>query len=368
MEKHKKKIGFCITCMNRTHHLKETLIKNIEDNYFPDDVEFVLLDYNSSDDLEEWVRGYLTHYIDIGILAYYKICTPTTYMRSHSRNIAFRLSDAKIVCNLDADNFLGKGFAEFIINEFNKEKNIFYTSIVVDNIFGRVCVLKNDFVKIHGYNEAFTGYGYEDCDLFNRLRKIGLEQKEFYKTEFYRSVDHSDEERVSEEYYAKNIYKIYLSYINPYTTILLFFLKNGSFETGAIVDNLHLNRNIFDFPFDRTNYFVDSRFRIIQEGDWVKGTWHETKEGRIILNINNQTKNIYINENVIMDGEDLYYELVDKQIQTQLLIVISDAKNFKETIGYCNNDVITNPEINKNGYGRGIVYKNFDYNNEIILS
>ena len=368
MEKHKKKIGFCITCMNRAHHLKETLKKNMDDNNLPDDVEFVLLDYNSSDDLEEWVRENLAHYIDSGILVYYKIFTPTAYIRSHSRNIAFRLSDAKIVCNLDADNFLGEGFAEFIINKFDMENNIFYTSVMAENTFGRVCVLKNDFVKIRGYNEAFTGYGYEDGDLFNRLRKIGLEQKEFYKTEFYRSVEHSNEERVSEEYYAKNNYKIYLSYINPYTTILLFLLSNGTFETGTVVDNIHLNRNIFDSSNDRNNFYVDSRFRITQEGDWVTGTWHETEEYRIILNINNIPKFFHKSDNVLIDDEDVYYEVVDKQIQTLLLIVISEAKNYKESIGYCNNDVITNPEINKNGYGKGIVYKNFDYNNEIILS
>lgn len=49
-----KQISFCITCMNRLKHLQETLEKNILDNFLVDEVEFVVLDYNSQDGLEEW--------------------------------------------------------------------------------------------------------------------------------------------------------------------------------------------------------------------------------------------------------------------------------------------------------------------------
>lgn len=50
-----KQISFCITCMNRLKHLQETLEKNILDNFLVDEVEFVVLDYNSQDGLEEWI-------------------------------------------------------------------------------------------------------------------------------------------------------------------------------------------------------------------------------------------------------------------------------------------------------------------------
>jgi cellulose synthase/poly-beta-1,6-N-acetylglucosamine synthase-like glycosyltransferase len=110
----RKKIAFCITCMNRLSHLQETLIENIEDNLLISDVEFILLDYNSSDGLENWVKS-LTKYLDNGILTFYRTDTPIVYHRSHSRNMAIRLSEADIVCNLDADNFLGKNFANTVI-------------------------------------------------------------------------------------------------------------------------------------------------------------------------------------------------------------------------------------------------------------
>ncbi|KKL80749.1 hypothetical protein LCGC14_2001600, partial [marine sediment metagenome] len=49
------KISFCTTCMGRLYNLKETLPKNIEANGEYPNVEFVILDYNSSDGLGDWV-------------------------------------------------------------------------------------------------------------------------------------------------------------------------------------------------------------------------------------------------------------------------------------------------------------------------
>ena len=63
-----KQISFCITCMNRLKHLQETLEKNILDNFLVDEVEFVVLDYNSQDGLEEWIAQSMMKYIEMGII------------------------------------------------------------------------------------------------------------------------------------------------------------------------------------------------------------------------------------------------------------------------------------------------------------
>jgi cellulose synthase/poly-beta-1,6-N-acetylglucosamine synthase-like glycosyltransferase len=136
----RKKIAFCISCMNRLSHIQATLEQNIRDNYLTDDVEFVLLDYHSTDGLEEWVQA-MQEYITQGFLKYYRTTTSDHYERSHSQNMAFRLSNAEIVCKLDADNFLGEGFAYWMIQQFEGRDDIFYTSNhSVRDVTGRVCV------------------------------------------------------------------------------------------------------------------------------------------------------------------------------------------------------------------------------------
>ena len=95
-------------------------------------MEFVLLDYNSTDGLEEWVKE-LQYYIDTGILVYYRTEEPLNYHRTHSRNMAFRLSTGDIVCNLDADNFLGEGFASYILDIFNQGDETFSVHLSIQN-------------------------------------------------------------------------------------------------------------------------------------------------------------------------------------------------------------------------------------------
>lgn len=106
------KISFCITCMNRLEHLQATLERNILDNLPEGQVEFVLLDYHSTDGLPEWVRQHMGGYISRGVLNYYRTEEPQHYLRSHSRNMAFRLAQGDILCNLDADNFSGGGICK----------------------------------------------------------------------------------------------------------------------------------------------------------------------------------------------------------------------------------------------------------------
>ena len=66
------KISFCTTCMGRLHDLKVTLPFNIKDNQDYDDLEFVILDYNSGDNLWDWMKNNMSHEIEIGKVSYYR--------------------------------------------------------------------------------------------------------------------------------------------------------------------------------------------------------------------------------------------------------------------------------------------------------
>ncbi|WP_315823425.1 glycosyltransferase [Paraflavitalea speifideaquila] len=146
------RISFCTVCMNRTQHLKETLLRNIQDNIDYPQLEFVLLNYGSKDDMHEWVIGQMGEYLESGILKYYKADFPEVFKMSHSKNMAFKLATGDILCGLDADNYTGPGFAHYINKLFVKDNNIFLAPPWIGpgkkwwDVQGRLCLWKKTFM------------------------------------------------------------------------------------------------------------------------------------------------------------------------------------------------------------------------------
>lgn len=230
----KLKISFITVCMNRIEHLQSTLIKNIEDNISYGDVEFILLNYNSSDGLEDWAKSELKKYIDNGVLKYYHTNEPSSFHRSHSRNIALKLSSGDIVCNVDADNYLGKDFAFYINFEFSFNQNIFLTSGVRDGSYGRICAKKDDLLRLGGYDEKMSGWGYEDDDLYDRLSLMGKERKEFINKVFTKIIEHDIEDSFDNDKNVSDVHEIYVQQLAYNHSIILFFLNNNLFKYGVL--------------------------------------------------------------------------------------------------------------------------------------
>lgn len=346
--------------MNRLSHLQETLPKNIHDNYLLGDVEFVLLDYNSSDGLESWVNNDMKKYIDLGILSYYKTFEPNHYLRSHSRNVVFRLANGNIVCNLDADNFLGSGFAQEMINEFEKEANIFYTSdLLSTDAFGRVVMLKNDFLAIRGYNEALRGYGHEDADLFSRLEKNGLRHL-YYENEKYNiAIKHSKFERINNETTYNKLHLLYISYINPYTSKILLLYNDLTLETSILVDSkLLLHQKSL------SKFIVRGNDRVVLKNNIRKGRWKRISNNTISLML--KKVDIIIdtnNKSFCMANGKQFYEVTDEDLKISIIVLISMALNERKSI----ESIEKCRKVNQMGFGNCTVYKNFNYNDFIDL-
>jgi len=171
--KTERKISLCTTCMNRLNNLMITLPKNIMDNQDYPNVEFVLLDYNSTDMLENWVRDYMMHHIENGVLVYAKTTEPPFYTMSHSRNVAFKVATGDIVNNVDADNFTGPGFA----NTLNRMAEIRPTKAAFSKgkrmMHGRIGFYKDEFIELGGYDEDLVSYGFDDHNLLYRAMATG---------------------------------------------------------------------------------------------------------------------------------------------------------------------------------------------------
>jgi Glycosyltransferases, probably involved in cell wall biogenesis len=341
----------------------------MEDNYLPEKVQFILLDYNSSDGLDEWMKG-LGNYLDSGILVYYKTPEPKTYHRSHSRNISFRLSDAEIVCNLDADNYLGKGFANYIIDSFEStpgQKKIITSDCSSRDSFGRICVYKEDFVNIKGYDESLVGYGMEDTELYYRFLKEGYEQEFLKDPAFYNVISHSHEERVSQEPRFKNRKTIYISHTSPYCISFLVLYNDKTCEYGSLIANRLFYFNVMNEYPNRIEMYLNEKNKIIlqshSEGEWeVMQT--DNKNNRINIKINDTCDTIDEDLSIVEYDNIIFRKVTDTDFQAHIITEISDAINYnvvKKKI--CENKNITNP----NGFGKGIVFRNFDYESPIVL-
>ncbi len=207
------KISLCTTCMGRAHHLKQTLPRNLADSVDwarPDAVEFVVLDYSSPDDLAEWITSdpTLQPYLDAGILKFARSEGHTRFRHSHAKNMAHALATGDFVCNVDADNFVGFGFVEYLRAIFTHRPNAIVATNRLDNrlnlgvhkgSMGRIALLKANFDLLGGYDESarFKGWSGEDTDLLIRSLRMFLRPTFIRERKFLRVVQHTDLDRVS---------------------------------------------------------------------------------------------------------------------------------------------------------------------------
>jgi hypothetical protein len=213
-------------------------------------------------------------------------------------------------------------------------------------------------MKIKGYNEALVGYGVEDVDLFDRLIKVGLRQMIFENVNFYGAIQHPCNDRILQENSFINLNAIYISYTTPYITRFLLLHKDNTCEDGSLVNNLLYYYNEYTHYSNRIEATLDAKNRIILEGSIHRGVW-DIVNNRIRVILNNNVHYFEANEPKIKYDNVDFYRMQDTETLSWFLINLSDAKNY---------DIKNKQkEINLHGFGKGIVYKNFDYTTPIIL-
>lgn len=318
--------------MDRLHHLQQTLPKNIMDNHSYGDVEFVVLDYNSKDGLEEWVQRDMAYYLKSGVLVYYKTKEPKYFLRSHSKNIAAKLATGAIACNIDADNYIGKGFAEYVSQQFVKDKNCYLAvqrNSGKKDCYGRICTWKKDFMAITGYDESMTDYGFEDFDLLNRLDMLGRKPRYITDRKYLKVLEHEDVQRIENESHVHKIERIYIRYINHYSSELVYLFKNGTFYSGIVLVNRFVNsssiRNIFHK--NRMYEYVNS----LQNNVWKKGNW-SINDLNLTLKFmeGNEIDLIPTSEEIMCTKENIdreYHQCHHDEIFEELIMFLSQIKN-----------------------------------------
>jgi hypothetical protein len=202
------KVSFCITCKGRLEHLKQTLPQNLRNNANYPNTEFVILDYDSPDGLEDWIRKNFQAEIDSGKIRYAKFQPAPHFKMAHAKNMAHRVATGDVLCNLDADNVTGPGFAKWLNEQFTANPNSvvrvrfrsFAQRVKEGHLFdngygGRIAIGREHFEKLHGYDERFNGWGNDDNNFIQRTTKSGLNIVRIPESMRGSVIDHGDKER-----------------------------------------------------------------------------------------------------------------------------------------------------------------------------
>lgn len=230
--------------MNRNVHLKESLPRNILNNISYPNLEFVVLNYGSKDDMHEWISGEMKAYIDMGLLKYYKADFPEYFVISHAKNMAFRLATGDILCSMDADNFSGPGFAAYINRLFNKNADIFLSPPGLGpdrrwwDVQGRICLWRKDFYHFRGYDEEIRDYGYEDKDFKQRMITGGCRKTLIRPPEYLQAISHSDQLRVSQYKACRQSSDLLITKTTEKTWDIIHLQAGNTFEKFKVAFNM----------------------------------------------------------------------------------------------------------------------------------
>ncbi|MGI8601953.1 MAG: galactosyltransferase-related protein [Verrucomicrobiales bacterium] len=189
-------VSYCTAVMNRTHHLKLTLPSNLAAQR-GNGMEFVIANYGSRDDLDEWIHTACAALLAKGVVSYVCNRRLRNFHMPRAKNMAHRAASGDIVCNLDADNFLGGGFTEYLRRIFKREPDSLVHATGGYSAHGRIALLRHHFEEVGGYNESFEGWGNEDYELINRACSLRhLTPHECTSPAFARCLEHDDADRM----------------------------------------------------------------------------------------------------------------------------------------------------------------------------
>ena len=185
------KISFCMACMNRFFQIQHTLIQNLKDNEKDKDkVDFVLVDFNSTDGLKDFVLKNCKKELEEGYLKYYFTEELKNWDGPIAKNTPHRLAEGDILVNLDCDNYTGYRGGKVLLDLYkSNDRNVFIhqgQGIFGKGNTGRVSYYREDFMRLGGHNEDFLPMGHLDVDVIDRfvadgIKKISLPDERYNK-------------------------------------------------------------------------------------------------------------------------------------------------------------------------------------------
>jgi hypothetical protein len=336
-------VTFCTTCKNRTPHLRETLPKNLSDN---PNSRFVVLDYNSQDDLLPFLRSF-EGAIEERRLAVYSFLGWHKFRMAHAKNLAHRLGileGGEILVNLDADNFAGLDFESYARERFEEPQIFLWTRMIkgamTRGLGGRIAVRKKAFWKAGGYDEKYAEWSPDDKDFHLRLKTIGYKPVEIER-QFLLGVTHNDRIRFKEyphlETEAGDEFKI------DEKTITTSVVNSGRIGCGVVYRNFDRDdlvevkpvaTRIFGVGYPKTGTVsLHEAFGLLGFESWHWSSAHVAKSIWQQMNTGGRSESLEAYEALTDLPIPLLYEKLDKAYPgSKFILTLRSEGNWLESV------------------------------------
>ena len=209
-------VSFCISHKNRFSQISETLKQNLDDNRLDEGkIEFVLVDFESDEDITKWVSENFKKELETGYLKFYRAKGLEGWHAPRAKNTSHRLGSGKILVNLDGDNFTGYRGGIFVYSNFmahNCDICLWqFSGTFNDGSFGRIAAARDTFMAIGGYNEELLEMGYQDRDLVTRLEVYGAKVVLSPDEDYTRAIENEKYAPDNMEYTAMRFFNRYVA-------------------------------------------------------------------------------------------------------------------------------------------------------------
>lgn len=218
--------------MDRLFHLKETYLENI--SRAGPDAEFVLLDYGGSDGIGEWASENLSG------VKFLRTSAPRYWVASHAKNVAHRAATGDILCNLDCDVIIPRGFTDYLKEMLSEGSRIVAADERDDSgnygCAGLVAVRRDHFHSVNGYDEGMNlGWGFESSNFVFRIS--AMNSLERVSVSGAVCLPHSDEIRTARCQLRDMSFTSGMSVrISDEMAESRSYVANGNSEWGAVSD------------------------------------------------------------------------------------------------------------------------------------